>query len=89
MTRRAIRPLMLALPFVLAATVGRSEETPPTIAKLLDEGWEVAGYTGAGTTFILFRHKDRPWLVQCSVLYDTTRGPTMAERVRANCYEVR
>ena len=28
-------------------------------------------------------------LVQCSVLYDTTRGATQAERVKTNCYELR
>jgi len=64
-------------------------EQVPTIAQLLQEGWEVVGYTGSGTTFILLRHKDRDHLVQCTVLYDTTRGPSMAERVRSNCYEVR
>jgi hypothetical protein len=86
---RAILTLpVAALALACSAARGLAEQVP-TIAQLLQEGWEVVGYTGSGTTFILLRHKDRDHLVQCTVLYDTTRGPSMAERVRSNCYEVR
>ena len=33
---------------------------------------------------MLFRHKDKKYLVQCSVLYDVTRAP----RPMINCYEL-
>jgi len=58
-----------------------------TIEKLLDEGWEIAGYIAAfeNRTLILFKHKDRKYLVQCSVLTDVMRSP----RVVTYCYELR
>ena len=58
-----------------------------TVERLLGEGWEIAGYAGTldnRSTLILFRHKDKKYLVQCSVLYDVTRNP----RTNTNCYEV-
>jgi hypothetical protein len=63
-------------------------EPPITVERLLGDGWEVAGYTGTldnRSTVILFRHKDKKYLVQCSILYDVTRTP----RMNTNCYEVR
>ena len=33
---------------------------------------------------MLFKHKDKTYLVQCSVLYDVTRNP----RTNVNCYEL-
>lgn len=64
-----------------------AEEPEVTVEKLLAEGWTIAGFTGAGIgrSFILFSHKERGYLSQCSVLYDVTR----AQRVQTNCYEVR
>lgn len=64
-----------------------AEESEVTVEKLLAEGWTIAGFTGAGIgrSFILFSHKERGYLSQCSVLYDVTR----AQRVQTNCYEVR
>ncbi|QGY06362.1 hypothetical protein MMSR116_26430 [Methylobacterium mesophilicum SR1.6/6] len=62
-------------------------EQPLTIERLSTEGWEIAGYTGTfdnRSSLILFRRKDRPYLVQCSILYDVTRNP----RVITNCYEL-
>ena len=59
-----------------------------TVEKLLEEGWEIAGYAGTfdnRSSLLLFRHKEKTWLVQCSVLYDVTRVP----RLVTNCYEVR
>ena len=58
-----------------------------TIERLLSEGWEIAGYTGTfdnRSSLMLFRHKDKNYLVQCSVLYDVTRNP----RTYVNCYEL-
>ncbi|MBE7199254.1 MAG: hypothetical protein INR70_15840 [Parafilimonas terrae] len=62
-------------------------EQPLTIERLSTEGWEIAGYTGTfdnRSSLILFRRKDRPYLIQCSILYDVTRNP----RVITNCYEL-
>jgi hypothetical protein len=58
-----------------------------TIERLLGDGWDIAGYVGTAdnrSTVMLFRHKDRKYLVQCSVLYDVTR----AQRTLVNCYEL-
>lgn len=47
----------------------------------------VAGYVGTfdnRSSLILFRNKAKPYLVQCSILYDVTRNP----RVVTNCYEL-
>lgn len=57
-----------------------------TVEDLLKAGWEIAGYASnfEGRSLILFKHKDKAYLAQCSVLYDATR----ANRVVTNCYEV-
>ncbi len=58
-----------------------------SIERLNSEGWEIAGYTGTfdnRSSLILFRKRDRTYLVQCSILYDVTRSP----RVITNCYEL-
>ncbi len=55
-----------------------------TVERLTEDGWEVAGYVGTfdnRSSLILFRNKAKPYLVQCSVLYDVTRNP----RVVTNC----
>ena len=62
-------------------------EPPITIERLLDQGWDLAGYVGTSdnrSSLMLFRHKDKKYLVQCSVLYDVTRAP----RPMINCYEL-
>ena len=73
---------------ILAAVrVSAAAEPPLTIERLIGEGWEIAGYTSGydnRSTLILFRHKDKNYLVQCSTLYDVTREP----RVIVNCYEL-
>ena len=69
-----------------AATAQNQQD--PTIETLMKNGWTVAGYAAQGTTFILFKHESQPYLVQCSVLYDTTRGARTTERVKTNCYEL-
>jgi hypothetical protein len=74
---------------VAAAAPAAGQDPSLTIERLLEDGWKVAGYTGQGTTFLLLRHDARNYLIQCSILYDTTRGSRMVERVRTNCYELR
>ena len=87
------KPLLFAL--VVAALLApaapvRAEpvEDDLTIEALLKDGWQVAGYTGAvdnWSTFILFRHPDRPYLVQCRSGYDVTRQP----RTQSHCYKLK
>ncbi len=84
----------LALSLIIAAFWGQSfigklfaAEPPLTIERLLNEGWEVAGYAGTldnRSALILFRNKDKKYLVQCSTLYDVTR----TSRITLNCYEI-
>ena len=74
---------------ILAAVrVAAAAELPPlSIGELLAQGWEIAGYASGydnRSTLILFRHKDKNYLIQCSTLYDVTRSP----RVTVNCYEL-
>ncbi len=75
---------------ITGAILPARAQTPAQISveRLLGDGWEIAGYGALpfeGRTFILFKHKDQKYLVQCSVLYDVTRN----KRVQTNCYEVR
>lgn len=66
-------------------STGLADEPPLSIERLNAEGWEIAGYAGTfdnRSSLILFRKRDRTYLVQCSVLYDVTRNP----RVVTNCY---
>ena len=79
--------LSVAIAFAVTAPAA-AEEAPWSIARLLGDGWEVAGYqTGydTRTSLILFRHAGVNALVQCGVLYDVTRNP----RTLVNCYELR
>ena len=62
------------------------EENIP-IATLLKGGWQIAGYTStldSRSAFILFRHPEEPYLVQCRAAYDVTRTPP----VTSNCYKL-
>jgi hypothetical protein len=74
---------LAALPLTCAA----QQPSPMTIEKLLADGWEVAGYISAweNRSLILFKHKDRHALMQCSVLIDVLRNP----RVVTTCYELK
>ena len=68
-------------------STARAAEPSLSIERLTADGWEIAGYAGTldnRSSLILFRRKDRPYLVQCSILYDVTRNP----RVVTNCYEL-
>jgi hypothetical protein len=62
-------------------------QQPLTIEKLIADGWEVAGYVSAweNRSLILFKHKDRKSLVQCSVLIDVTPD----QRIVITCYELK
>jgi hypothetical protein len=72
----------------LSAKVSTAAEDGPAIGELLKTGWQIAGYSQAfdnRSTFILFRHPEQTYLVQCRVGYDVTRSPS----VYAICYELR
>jgi hypothetical protein len=73
---------------VLPATVLSAAENAPSIEGLLKNGWQIAGFSQAfdnRSTFILFRHPEQSYLVQCRVGYDVTRTPS----VYSICYELR
>jgi hypothetical protein len=81
--------MRLALGFValLAASFSAAADAPTTIAELLAQGWEIAGYASGydnRTSLILFRHAGTNTLVQCGVLYDVMRTP----RTLVNCYDL-
>ena len=78
----------LSLAMMLATSSLAAAETPLTIAQLLAQGWEIAGYASGydnRTSLILFRHPGINALVQCGILYDVTR----TQRTVVNCYELR
>ena len=63
----------------LLAKVSTAAEDSPTIGEMLKTGWQIAGFSQAfdnRSTFILFRHPDQAYLVQCRVGYDVTRMPS-------------
>jgi hypothetical protein len=91
MTRQLPRLKFVALWGVLTLTsafpVFAAPEETITIATLLKGGWQIVGYTGTSdgrSAFILFRHPDEPYLVQCRASYDVTRTPS----VTLNCYKL-
>jgi len=64
---------------ILSAKVSAAAEDGPAIGELLKTGWQIAGYSEAidnRSTFILFRHPEHNYLVQCRVGYDVTRTPS-------------
>ena len=71
-----------------AARRRRPTDDEPTIEALLKSGWQIAGYTGAvdnWSTFVLFRHPDQTYQVQCRTGYDATREP----HIKPHCYKLR
>jgi len=88
-TRSLLGPLALAVLLwrALLPVSALAQQPAPTIEKLLGDGWEVAGYISAweNRSLILFKHKDRKYLVQCSVLVDVLRN----QRTVIACYELR
>jgi hypothetical protein len=78
---------LIACQALAAAALGQGQQQGLTIQRLLEEGWELAGYAGTfdnRSSMLLFRHRERSYLVQCSVLHDVTRAP----RLITNCYEL-
>jgi hypothetical protein len=74
-------------PLVFPPHVFAAPEEAITIATLLKGGWQIAGYTStldSRSAFILFRHPEAPYLVQCRASYDVTRTPP----VTSNCYKL-
>jgi predicted metal-binding membrane protein len=76
----AASPLVNVLPAAAQQPAGQIEA-------LLKDGWDVAGYVAAweNRTLILLKNREKPYLIQCSVLIDVTRNP----RVVTVCYELR
>jgi hypothetical protein len=63
----------------MSANASKAAEDGLAIGELLKTGWQIAGYSQAfdnRSTFILFRHPDQAYLVQCRVGYDVTRTPS-------------
>ena len=73
--------------FVFQAGSFAAPEEHIAIGVLLSGGWQIAGYTSTldgRSAFILFRHPDEAYLVQCRASYDVTRTPP----VTSNCYKL-
>lgn len=88
MIRRRLAVLVAATmsPVLAAGAVLADPEL--SVESILKNGWEIAGYaTGLDnrSSLLLFKHKERTYLIQCAVLCDVTRTP----HTRTNCYEVR
>jgi hypothetical protein len=74
-------------PFGFPANVFAAPEENIAIETLLRAGWQIAGYTSTlddRSAFILFRHPDETYLVQCRASYDVTRTPS----AHSNCYKL-
>jgi hypothetical protein len=73
--------------FALAAHRFAAAEGTISIEALLKSGWQIAGSTSTlddRSAFILFRHSDESYLVQCRASYDETRTPI----AHSNCYTI-
>ena len=73
--------------FAVPASIYAAAEETISIATLLKGDWQIAGYTSTlddRSAFILFRHPDETYLVQCRASYDVTRTPP----VTSNCYKL-
>ena len=83
---RALSP-QVSRPSPFRLSVFAAPEENIAIATLLKGGWQIAGYTStldSRSAFILFRHPDETYLVQCRASYDVTRTPP----VTSNCYKL-
>ena len=88
LTLRAWWHLLAAFLFGLPVHTSAAAEDAPSISAMLKEGWQIAGYSQASdnrSTFILFRHPDQTYLVQCRAGYDATRTPP----VYSICYRLK
>jgi hypothetical protein len=73
---------------ILLASRVAAADPPPSIERLLSEGWDIAGYASgydSRSSLILFRHTGTNALVQCGAFRDVTRNPPTI----INCYELR
>ena len=82
-----LRSFALAMLLAASAGEGALAQSATSVEKLVQDGWEVAGYVSAweNRSLILFKHKDHRYLVQCSILIDVLRTPRMV----TTCYEIR
>ncbi|HET6389871.1 hypothetical protein [Hyphomicrobium sp.] len=86
---------VIAALLIPAAAIGGStiadddpDRSAGSISQLMKSGWQIAGYASNSdnrSTFILFKHPNETYLVQCMAGYDVTRAP----RVFQNCYRLR
>lgn len=77
-----------AVALTLSAAASSAAEETLSVEQLLKGGWQIAGYSEAAdnrSTFILFRHPDEFYLVQCRVGYDVSRTPS----TYSICYKLR
>ena len=73
--------------FAFPASIHAAPKENIAIETLLKGGWQIAGYTSTlddRSAFILFRHPDETYLVQCRASYDVTRTPS----AHSNCYKL-
>ena len=73
--------------FAFPANSFAAPEESISIETLLKAGWQIAGYTStldSRSAFILFRHADESYLVQCRASYDVTRTPA----AQTHCYKL-
>jgi hypothetical protein len=78
--------LVVGVASLTLPVLAEPEETV-SLETLLKGGWQIAGYASTFDTrsaFILFRHPDETYLVQCRASYDVTRTPP----VTTNCYKL-
>ena len=86
--RRAVVIAGLASAAIACSAAAVQAQKNISIESLLKGGWQIAGYTAPGdnrSSFILFRHPDHAYLVNCRVGYDVNREP----RSYSNCYALR
>jgi hypothetical protein len=73
--------------FAFPASIYAAPKENIAIETLLKGGWQIAGRTSTlddRSAFILFRHPEETYLVQCRASYDVTRTPP----VTSNCYKL-
>ena len=71
----------------LLAIPASAQSQSVTIEKLVTDGWEATGYIAASgnRSLILFKHRDKKYLIQCSVLVDVTRAQSLV----ITCYDLK
>ena len=80
----------VAVALMVSLPAGAQTPAPLSVSQLLADGWEIAGYAPSLAmvgSVMLFKHKDKNYLVQCTAVFDATRN--QRNRVVTNCYEIR